>query len=137
MMNSPFSFPIRIYYEDTDAAGVVYYANYLKFFERARTEFLRHLGFEQTDLIKQYQHVIMVRQININYHKPALFNDMLTVQTIINKIGKVSLQMEQQALRKETLLCTANVKLAGVHATHLRPQVFPTTLLQALENHVS
>ncbi|MEK7991827.1 MAG: tol-pal system-associated acyl-CoA thioesterase [Thiotrichaceae bacterium] len=136
-MNSHFNFSVRVYYEDTDAGGVVYYANYLKFLERARTEFLRHLGFEQTDLIQQHQQIIMVRNINIAYHKPAMFNEMLTILTYVEKIGKVSLQMEQQVLRESTLLCAAQVKLAGVHATQLRPQPFPPILLQALQNYVS
>jgi acyl-CoA thioester hydrolase len=136
-MNAYFSFPVRVYYEDTDAGGVVYYANYLKFLERARTEFLRHLGFEQTDLIQQHQQIIMVRHINIDYHKPAMFNDMLTTQTRVKKMGNVSLQMEQEVLKDDTLLCTAQVKLASVHATKLRPQPFPAILLQALQNYVS
>ncbi|WP_353570181.1 tol-pal system-associated acyl-CoA thioesterase [Candidatus Albibeggiatoa sp. nov. BB20] len=136
-MNSHFNFPVRVYYEDTDAGGVVYYANYLKFLERARTEFLRHLGFEQTDLIQQHQQIIMVRNINVDYHKPALFNDMLTTLTTVKKMGKVSLQMEQHVLRENTLLCAAQVKLAGVHATELRPQQFPLILLQALQDYVS
>lgn len=136
-MNSQFHFPVRVYYEDTDAGGVVYYANYLKFLERARTEFLRHLGFEQTDLIHQHAFIIMVRNVNVDYKKPATFNDLLNVCTSITKMGKVSLQMEQQVLRENTVLCTAQVKLAGVHATDLRPKPFPDMLLQAFDNYVS
>lgn len=136
-MNPDFSFPVRVYYEDTDAGGVVYYANYLKFLERARTEFVRELGFEQTDLIEQHQHIIMVRHISIDYKKPALFNDMLNIVTRVTKIGKVSLHMEQQVLKQDTCLCAAQVKLAGVHALELRPQSFPTPLLQALKDYVA
>ncbi len=136
-MNITFNFSVRVYYEDTDAGGVVYYANYLKFFERARSELLRGLDFEQPDLIKQYQYIIVVRHISVDYHKPAVFNDLLNIQTTLSKIGKVSLKMQQKILREEMLLCTAQVKLAGVHAINLRPQPFPTPLLQVLKNYVS
>lgn len=129
-------FPLRIYYEDTDAVGVVYYANYLKFFERARTEFLRELGFEQPDLNQKYNYVIMVRSIAVDYHKPARFNDLLYIESNLLELGKVTMQLQQQLFYANSLLCSAKVRLAGVDRHKLRPVAFPSPLLQALKKHV-
>jgi len=82
---------VRVYYEDTDSGGVVYYANYLKFIERGRTEYLRSFGFEQDALIETHNVIFAVKSINANYHLPARFNDLLGVQTSIKKVGHASL----------------------------------------------
>ncbi|MCS5586757.1 MAG: YbgC/FadM family acyl-CoA thioesterase, partial [Gammaproteobacteria bacterium] len=82
---------VRVYYEDTDSGGVVYYANYLKFIERGRSEFLRDLGFEQDDLVETCNVIFAVRSINADYRLPAKFNDLLSVQTSIEKVGRASL----------------------------------------------
>lgn len=125
-----FTWPIRIYHEDTDAGGVVYYANYLKFMERARTEWLRQLGIEQTQLKQQHQVIFVVRQVTVDYLKPAWFNDLLQVITHINHLGKASMTMTQTILRQHEALCTATIKIALVNLVNLRPQPFPTELLK-------
>ncbi len=127
-----FIWPIRVYYEDTDAGGIVYYANYLKFMERARTEWLREKGFEQTALKQQYNLIIVVHQISIKYIKPAFFDDLLTITVHISKMGKASLIMAQKVLRETEIICTAEVKLAGVNAVTLRLQEFPLDVFNRL-----
>jgi 4-hydroxybenzoyl-CoA thioesterase len=98
-----FTFPIRIYIEDTDAAGIVYYVNYLKFMERARTEYLRHIGFGHYLLTEDY--LFVVRKVQIDYKQPAKMDDLLQVTArIIIKLGKASLQFEQHLYRQQTLL---------------------------------
>jgi len=124
-----FVWPIRIYYEDTDLGGVVYYANYLKFMERARTEWLRHYGIEQTQLKQQYNLIFVVRQVTLDYLQPAHFNDFVQVTVNLTKLGKASLTMYQQILRQTEQLCTATIKLGCVDAGHLRPQPMPNSLL--------
>ena len=127
-----FIWPIRVYYEDSDAGGVVYYANYLKFLERARTEWLRDKGFEQTALKQQYNLIIVVRQISIKYIKPAFFDDLLTISVHISKMGKASIIMAQEVQRDTEIICTAEVKLAGVNAVTMRPQAFPLDVFNVL-----
>ena len=90
-----FNWPIRVYYEDTDCGGVVYHSNYLKFMEQARTEWLRSKGFEQDILIAEYGVIFAVRSLSIDYVKPALFNQLLTIETTIKKQTKVSLLFNQ------------------------------------------
>jgi len=132
-----FVWPLRVYYEDTDAAGVVYHANYLKFMERARTEWLRELGFEQTQLKQQYHLIFLVRHLSIDYLKPALFNDLLHINTHITQLGKVRMTMAQQVLRESDILCTARVKIAAVNANNQRPQAIPPDILNVLKNENS
>ncbi|MEN8216243.1 MAG: tol-pal system-associated acyl-CoA thioesterase [Pseudomonadota bacterium] len=128
-----FIWPIRVYHEDSDAAGIVYYANYLKFMERARTEWLRDMGFEQTQLKQQHKLIIVVRKISIEYLKPALFNDLLHIKTRVTQRGKVSMTMAQQVLRDTEILCTAVVKVAALNVNNQRPQQFPPDILKALQ----
>jgi acyl-CoA thioester hydrolase len=128
-----FALPIRIYYEDTDAGGIVYHANYLKFMERTRMEWLRELGFELTDLMQQHNLVIVVRRIAIDYFKPALFNEALEVTVQLNKLGKASMTLQQQVIRQEDILCAAQVKLAAINVINMRPQPFPTVLFKTLQ----
>lgn len=125
-----FIWPVRIYYEDTDVGGVVYYANYLKFMERARTEWLRQLGIDQTQLKQQEKLIFVVRQLTINYLKPALFDDLLHVTISLTQLGKVSLTITQKILRQTAVLCTATCKIACVDALNLRPQPFPPDILK-------
>jgi biopolymer transport protein TolQ len=99
-MSESFSWPVRVYYEDTDTAGVVYYANYLKFMERARTEWLRSFGYEQDQLINQEDMIFVVRSVKLDYHRPALFNESLEVTATIKNMGKASIVFEQQVIRK-------------------------------------
>jgi len=131
-----FSWPVRVYYEDTDSGGVVYYANYLKFFERARTEFLRQFDIQQDELIKQQNIIFAVRNINADYHKPAVFNDLLTVTTEIIELKKASLVFKQIILRDkdETILCQATCKVACLQADLLKPTAIPECIVQSLGN---
>lgn len=105
---------VRVYYEDTDTAGVVYYANYLKFAERARTEFLREAGFEQSDLLEQEKIGFVVRRCIVDYLKPAKLDDHLTIHTRIHDINNVSVAMHQVVKRDDDILVTLDVKLAVV-----------------------
>ncbi len=127
-----FVWPIRVYYEDTDAAGIVYYANYLKFMERARTEWLRELGFEQTQLKQQYHLIFLVRHMSIDYLKPALFNDLLHIKTNLTQLGKVRMVMAQQVQRDAEILCTAVIKIAAINVINRRPQAIPPNVLNVL-----
>ncbi len=128
-----FTFPIRVYYEDTDAGGVVYYANYLKFFERARTEMLRAMGFEQDEIKAKDGVIFAVRSVQVDYLRPALFNNLLQVSADITKIKKASLTFSQQINRDgELLLCTGIIRIACLDADTLRPKAIPEYLLESL-----
>ena len=123
---------------DTDAGGVVYYANYLKFMERARTEFLRSLGFEQSLLQREMQRQFVVRSATMDFHKPAYFDDQLKVETVIQHYGRASLIFGQQVMRhtnidSSELLCAAKIKVACVHSRSFRPTAIPPTLTDALK----
>jgi acyl-CoA thioester hydrolase len=125
----PFSWPIRVYYEDTDAGGVVYYATYLRFLERARTEWLRALGFEQPELAGRFNVVFVVRALAIDYHRPSLFNDRLRVTVELAKVGASRMVVAQRVLREEELLAAAEVKLACVGAASFKPVRIPQLIL--------
>ena len=124
----PFSWPVRVYYEDTDAGGVVYYANYLKFTERARTEWLRAGGFEQTDLAERHGIVFVVRSAAIEYLKPARFNDSLQVTVELIKVGAGQIDLAQRVIRNDDLLAKATVKIACVAFATMRPTRIPKAL---------
>ncbi|OGT35409.1 MAG: tol-pal system-associated acyl-CoA thioesterase [Gammaproteobacteria bacterium RBG_16_51_14] len=130
-----FSWPVRVYYEDTDAGGVVYYANYLRFMERARSEWLRSLGHEQDRLIQEEKIIFAVRQVTIDYHKPARFNDMLNVNTTIQKKRGASLYFLQTIRNQQgELLCQAMVKIACLNAETMKPRPLPDTIFAGLRN---
>ncbi len=128
---STFSWPVRVYWEDTDAGGVVYYANYLKFLERARTEWLSHLGLEQDQLAREAGVVFVVRRVEADYRSPARFNDRLVVRCELAELGNASLVMDQQVLRGESLLLQARVKVACVDSANFRPVRMPALVRQA------
>lgn len=107
-------FDIRVYYEDTDAGGIVYYANYLRFAERARTESLRLCGFDQSALMNEHKIGFVVRRCTMNFFKPAKLDDVLTIQTELHDINKASMVMHQTILRGNDTLVTVDVKLAVV-----------------------
>lgn len=132
-----FLWPIRVYYEDTDAAGVVYYANYLKFMERARTEYVRQLGFEQDSLREQDGIVFVVRNVLLQLHKPARFNDELEVVTMIEKTARTNLVFKQIIRRagEEEILSEAEIQIVSVNATSWKPQAIPEAVLQAMNNN--
>ncbi|BBA37310.1 thioesterase family protein [Methylocaldum marinum] len=130
-----FRWPIRVYYEDTDAGGVVYHASYLRFFERARTEFLRSLGFEQDDLRTRYGILFAVRSMQIDYVKAARFNEMLWVSAEVEQLKSASLSFKQLAMRQDDqLVCEARVRVVCLVAETFRPTAIPDFLLQRLKN---
>ena len=132
-----FSWPVRVYYEDTDAGGVVYYANYLKFFERARTEYLRQFGLGQKQLIEQQDLIFAVRHVSVDYLKPAVFDDLLVVNTEITGLKKASLVFQQNIVREKdnVLLCRASCKVACLQASQLKPRAIPETIIKNFENN--
>lgn len=134
MGNSPFLWPIRVYYEDTDAGGVVFYANYLKFFERARTEMLRAMGHEQDDLRKREGIIFAVRSVQVDYLSPARFNELLQVSAEVIQAKKASLTFAQSVLRGNDVLATGHIRIACLNADTLRPTVIPHYLLEQLKN---
>ncbi|MEO1293104.1 MAG: tol-pal system-associated acyl-CoA thioesterase [Pseudomonadota bacterium] len=111
---TPHRFLLRVYYEDTDLAGIVYYANYLRFIERARTEWLRDLGIDQSALKAESGLVFMVRRCSVEYVSPARMDDVLTVETTLGRLGGASLHLSQTVKRAETVLADAAVVVACV-----------------------
>ncbi|WP_404357292.1 tol-pal system-associated acyl-CoA thioesterase [Methylotuvimicrobium sp. KM1] len=129
-----FNWPVRVYYEDTDAGGVVFYANYLKFFERARTEMLRSMGFEQDRLIDEQGIIFVVRSVQIDYLMPARFNEQINVSAIVTLAKKASLIFEQTITRGSDVLCTGTVRIACLDSKNMRPKAIPDILLEPLHN---
>lgn len=130
---SQFVWQVRVYYEDTDSGGVVYHSNYLNYMERARTEWLRHLGFEQTDLKDQMNSIFVVHSMQIEFKKPAKFNDLLTVCSELTTIGYGSLVFQQKIDLNSQLLIQANVKVACVDALTFKPSKIPHQLISTLQ----
>ena len=148
-----FVWPVRVYYEDTDSGGVVYYANYLKFMERARSEWLRVLGVEQDELLRRERIIFAVRAVQVDYLRSARFNDVLWVTAEIAEQGRASLSFSQRVIRPEAgqgmeasrhmaaediaaslqdrdkLLCTGQVRIACLDADSMRPRAIPSHLL--------
>ena len=138
-----FEWPVRIYWEDTDAGGIVFYANYLKFFERARTEWLRSFGIGQQNIREQTGGMFVVTGAELRYHKPARLDDELIVTASVSEMGKASLTIEQKALLKPAqmshasspiLLCEASIRIGWVDAATMRPSRIPGTLLEQLKS---
>ena len=129
-----FEWDIRVYYEDTDAGGVVYHAQYLKFLERARTEFLRSLGYEQDALRDDLQLIFVVKSLVIEYLKPAYFNDVLEIQSNIIAVRKVSVDFTQTIIRNGESLVTAELTVVCIAAGSFRPTAIPSRLLADLHN---
>jgi acyl-CoA thioester hydrolase len=127
-----FHWLVRIYYEDTDAGGVVYYANYLRYLERARTEWLRALGYEQDVLREDDKVLFAVRSINVRYLRPAFFNDELSVTVELEKIGRASLEFQQNIYRQQELLTKAMVNIVCLHEKSLAPSAIPQPLLNKI-----
>ncbi len=132
MPELPHPFSLRIYYEDTDAGGVVYYANYLKFFERARTEWLRALGVEQRALQIDTGAIFVVAEAHVRYLAPAKLDDLLTVSVRVVERGQASLQLAQQLWRGDVLLVEGQFRIGCVDAVTLRPRRIPAQIGAAL-----
>jgi acyl-CoA thioester hydrolase len=124
-MRSVFHWTVRVYYEDTDAGGIVFYANYLKFFERARTEWLRAAGIGQHELLERQGAAFVVKSASLDYHAPARLDDEIKITTNIDKLGRASVQFVQKAWRGEQLLTTANVKVGCIDTATMRPRPLP------------
>ena len=125
------SFPVRVYYEDTDAGGIVYYANYLKFAERGRTEYLRTRGYENETLREKDSVVFVARSLKADYHHPARMDDLLDIKTVITQVRNASFTMQQSIFRHNELLFSMDVKLACVDL-HGKPVKLPKGIQQAM-----
>jgi acyl-CoA thioester hydrolase len=132
---SPFTWPVRVYWEDTDAGGIVFYANYLKFFERARTEWLRSLGIGQRDLRERTGGMFIVTETSVRYRRPARLDDELLVTAEVKETGRASLIIAQQVLDAATaeLLCEGTIRIGWVDAALLQPARIPPGILEALK----
>ena len=132
--SNEFIWPIRVYYEDTDSGGVVYYANYLKFMERARTEWLRSLGFEQDVLRDRDGALFAVGRVSLDLRRPGRFNDALRVSVRVKKRGRASLVLEQEIKREsdDSLLCFGEVKMVCVDDLRFRPRAIPKSILAVI-----
>lgn len=129
MVMKEFNWPVRVYYEDTDTGGIVYYANYLKYFERARTEWLRHAQVGQQELVEQEGIMFVVKSTQIDYAAPARLDDMLRICVTIEKLGRASIAFLQQAWHGERCLVTGRILVACVSQTSLRPCPIPAHVI--------
>ena len=127
-----FTWPVRVYWEDTDAGGIVFYANYLKFFERARTEWLRSLGVQQHALREACGGMFVVSETSVKYHKPARLDDELLVTARLETSGRASMAIRQEAWRGGDLLAEGTIRIGWVDGTRLRPGRIPAQILEKL-----
>jgi acyl-CoA thioester hydrolase len=127
-----FVWPVRVYYEGTDAAGIVYYANYLRYFERARTEWLRASGFEQTELATRHGVVFVVRSIAVDYLRPARFNDALDISVELGEVSASQISMLQRVVRGDDTLVEAVVRVVCVNLVAMKPVRIPKPLLEKI-----
>ena len=136
-MKAVFTFPIRIYWEDTDAGGIVFYANYLKFFERARTEWLRSLGVEQQSLKDESGGMFVVSETQLKYFSPARLDDLLEVTAQTSESGRASLVLTQQAWLnvegQRKLLAEGTIRIGWVDSQTMKPGRIPAKILEALQ----
>jgi len=131
-MQDIFSIPIRVYYEDTDSGGVVYHSNYLNFMERARTEWLRALGFEQDELLRAHGVLFAVSAVSVSFHKPARFNELLTVTVALDRRGAASLTLKQEVRRGAELLASGEVRIACLDAKRFVPVAIPERVAETV-----
>jgi acyl-CoA thioester hydrolase len=126
--------PVRVYWEDTDAGGIVFYANYLKFFERARTEWLRALGLQQAHIKETLGGMFVVSETQVRYHLPSRLDDALLVTTTLSQCGKASLVLAQSAWLDDALLCEATIRIGWVSSSTIKPARLPLALSQTLQS---
>ena len=126
--------PIRIYYEDTDSGGVVYHSNYLKYMERARTEWLRDFKVDQKALKDNLNLMFVVHEIDIKFIRPAVFNDEIEVQTKLEKLGSVKIELEQKIFRSSEILTESRVVVASVNTISMKPMRIPNEIKLLMEN---
>jgi acyl-CoA thioester hydrolase len=134
--NGAFLTSFRVYYEDTDAAGIVYYANYLKYAERARTDALRACGIHQSTWLENEGLGFVVRSINVDYHSPACLDDIIIVETCLQKFERVRMSMTQSIMREERVLVSMQVEIAMVNRDR-KPARIPEAILDALLMHMT
>ena len=127
-----FEHPVRVYWEDTDAGGSVFYANYLKFFERARTEWLRALGIGQQTLREETGGMFVVSETHIKYLQSAKLDDLLRITAQLQTSGRASLTIAQKAWRDDQLLCEGTIRIGWVHVQDLKPARIPSSVLERL-----
>ena len=140
-MNSPvssapaahFHHPVRVYWEDTDAGGIVFYANYLKFFERARTEWLRALGHSQQEMVDTTGCMFVVQETTVRYVKPARLDDVLTITVDVRERGRASLRIAQQAWCGDRLLAEGEIRIGCVERATMKPHRIPGPIFEAIE----
>ena len=132
MKESKFSY--RVYYEDTDAGGVVYYANYLKFFERARTDFLRQKNIIQSDLARDLSIVFVVRNCAVEYAKPARMDDLIEISVVVGEVRKTAIKMKQEIAKDGVVLCRLDVEIVCVDAVSFKPKRIPENLINFITN---
>jgi acyl-CoA thioester hydrolase len=131
-MSVAFDWNIRVYYEDTDAGGIVFYANYLKFFERARTEWLRHAGINQRELADSDGAMFVVKTVELDYRRPARMDDQLAVTVAVEKLGRASMLFFQECRRGDEVLVTCRVKVGCVSTDGVAPLAIPAQALEAI-----
>lgn len=132
-----FEWPVRVYYEDTDSGGVVYYANYLKFMERARTEWLRDLGFEQDRLRDGHGVLFAVHRCAIEYHRPARFNDELIATAAVKEYRRTALTFEQSVRRGDEILTRGEIRVVCMDADTFRPKPIPEPMLTMIQRLIT
>ena len=128
-----FSWPVRVYYEDTDTGGIVYYANYLKFFERARTEWLRSFGLNQDKLAQEEGLIFVVRRASLDFVRPARLDDMLEVTVEPLKLARVYVQLAQEARRGAQVLARAEIQVACLNLRDFKPVAMPQSLRESIQ----
>lgn len=128
-----YSFPVRVYFENTDAGGVVYHSEYLKFLERARTEWLRHLGYDHQALARDHRVLFVVTAMAIDFQRPARLDDNLAVSVRLESLGKVRCVFLQEVRRDDEILVKAKVTVASVTGENLKPAEIPEALRKKME----
>ena len=123
---------VRVYYEDTDLAGVVFYANYLKYMERGRTEWLRSLGVNQSDLATQEQRGFMVVRVDVRYISPARLDDLLQIESEVTRMGRASLHFSQSVMRNGELITQSNIQVCCVETVNMRVATIPESVRSKL-----
>ncbi|MCZ6830731.1 MAG: tol-pal system-associated acyl-CoA thioesterase [Gammaproteobacteria bacterium] len=135
-MSKEFSLPLRVYIEDTDAGGIVYYVNYLKFMERARTEFMRSLGIGK-DFIFNHDLMFVVKDVQVDFRQPAQLDDELTATAMVTQLGGASMVLRQSVNRGEQVLVAASVKIASVDRQSLKPARMPPEMVEKVRQQIS
>ena len=134
MSLDPFEWPLRIYFEDTDTAGTVYYARYLHYIERARTEWLREKGVDVHDLAQDKRIVFTVRSVCVDYLRPARLSDTVYASVVVRRVGGASIDLSQVIRRDHETLCDGTVRLACVDVDSMRPRRIPTVLASTISH---